>query len=226
MANPAWKKTAERMTPKGTFDSSRPSSTLTLDWVHGYRGFDCRNNVTYADMDNNQILFTAAALSIVQVIDRNENENDLNNIKSNKKQSHFGEHTDDIISVTMLENWDNKNKNNNENILIATGEIGKIPAINIYNYIPIDQKFEMQACAKGFHTTGVSQLCFSKNGNRLFSIGLDYTIAVYDTQRENRTAGAFGKMVRYNRKCKKCEDLICLLFNFLISVSISVLILI
>ena len=155
-------------------------------------------------MNNNQILYTAAALSIVQVIDRNENENDLNNVKSNKKQSYFGEHTDDIISVTMLENWDSKNKNGNENenenILIATGEIGKIPAINIYNYNPLDQKFEMQACAKGFHTTGVSQLCFSKSGNRLFSVGLDYTVAVYDTQRENRTSGAFGKMVRYYGK--------------------------
>ena len=198
MANPAWKKTAERMTPKGAFDPSRPSSTLTLDWVHGYRGFDCRNNVTYADVQNNQILYTAASLSIVQINDKNEEENELKNIKSNKKQIYFGEHTDDIISITMVENWnnnDNNNENQNESILIATGEIGKIPAINIYDYNSVHQKFEMQACAKGFHTTGVSQLCFSKNGNRLFSIGLDYTVAAYDTQRDKRTTGIFGKMV-------------------------------
>jgi hypothetical protein len=40
MANPAWKKTAVRMTPVGLLGSSDPSapeSFLTLDWVHGYR---------------------------------------------------------------------------------------------------------------------------------------------------------------------------------------------
>ena len=48
MANPTWKKTAETMTPKDhKGNPTRPVSTLNLEWVHGYRGFDCRNNVRY-----------------------------------------------------------------------------------------------------------------------------------------------------------------------------------
>jgi hypothetical protein len=46
MANPAWKKTAERMVPpqfKSAANNAKPASTLELEWVHGYRGFDCRN---------------------------------------------------------------------------------------------------------------------------------------------------------------------------------------
>lgn len=68
MANPAWKKTAERMIPKALVpDPSKPTASLTLEWVHGYRGFDCRNNVYYVNPSGSQITFTAAALGIVQV---------------------------------------------------------------------------------------------------------------------------------------------------------------
>lgn len=213
MANPAWKKTAEKMTPKGVFDSSKPSSTLTLDWVHGYRGFDCRNNVFYADEFGTQILFTAAALGVVQSKNKNENKNININTntkknmnmnpnskgdKNNKTQNYFGEHTDDIISITMHNGWnkkENQNQNQNQNILIASGEIGKIPAINIYNWNFINQTFESLACVKGFHTVGISQLSFSNNGTRLFSVGVDYTIAIYDVDKLSKS---FGKMVCRN----------------------------
>lgn len=188
MANPAWKKTAERMTPKGFFDPSRPNSSLTLDWVHGYRGFDCRNNVRYADDLGSQILYTAAALSIIQSKEKNGNGN-MTNKKTDKKQSYFGEHTDDVISVAMQDSFGQKD---NTSTLIASGEIGKIPAINIYNWNPLTETFEMLATVKGFHTGGVSQLCFSRSGGRLFSVGIDYTVAVYDTEKASKS---FGKMV-------------------------------
>ena len=67
MANPAWKATAKMMTPKSaTPTASKPSSSLSLDWVHGYRGFDCRNNIFYLNNDGSNFLFHAASLSIVQ----------------------------------------------------------------------------------------------------------------------------------------------------------------
>jgi WD40 repeat protein len=188
MSNPAWKKTAERMTPKGFFDPSRPNSSLTLDWVHGYRGFDCRNNVRYADDLGSQILYTAAALSIIQSKEKNGNGN-MTNKKTEKKQTYFGEHTDDVISVAMQDSFGQKD---NTSTLIASGEIGKIPAINIYNWNPLTEIFEMLATVKGFHTGGVSQLCFSRSGGRLFSVGIDYTVAVYDTEKASKS---FGKMV-------------------------------
>jgi WD40 repeat protein len=188
MANPAWKKTAERMTPKGYFDSSRPNSSLTLDWIHGYRGFDCRNNVRYADELGSQILYTAAALSIIQSKEKIGNSNVTKN-QIDKKQSYFGEHTDDVISIAMQDSFGQKD---HTSTLIASGEIGKIPAINIYNWNSLTETFETLAAVKGYHTGGVSQLCFSRSGGRLFSVGIDYTVAVYDTE---KTSKSFGKMV-------------------------------
>ena len=52
MANPAWKKTAAAMVPdkyKKGAHKSKPASSLELEWVHGYRGFDARNNVRYVN---------------------------------------------------------------------------------------------------------------------------------------------------------------------------------
>jgi microtubule-associated protein-like 6 len=48
----------------------------------------------------------------------------------------------------------------------------------------------------GFHTKGVAQLVFSADGARLFSVGVEYTVAIYNTN--NGTAGVdkhFGKML-------------------------------
>jgi len=70
LANPAWKKTAENMVPStATPISSKPSMNLEIDWVHGYRGFDCRNNLTYADDAGTTILFHTASVAIAQVLD-------------------------------------------------------------------------------------------------------------------------------------------------------------
>ena len=44
----------------------KPASSLKLDWVHGYRAYDCRNNLVYTDRDGTLISFHAAALSIMQ----------------------------------------------------------------------------------------------------------------------------------------------------------------
>ena len=204
MANPAWKKTAEKMTPNGVFDPSRPSSSLTLDWVHGYRGFDCRNNVRYADELGSQILYTAAALTIIRTTDKEkDNKNIYNTINKNKndikKQNYFGEHTDDIISITIQTISNNNNNNNNneqKSIMLATGEIGKHPVIHIYSWSPFRSIFQSLSSVKGFHTGGISQLAFSLNGFRLISVGIDYTVAVYDTEISSKS---FGKMVRYKK---------------------------
>ena len=45
---------------------------------------------------------------------------------------------------------------------------------------------------KGYHTKGVVQLCFSADGKTLFSVGVDYTVALYDT---NTSSKSFGKLV-------------------------------
>ena len=68
MANPAWKQTAKNMLPKNIQDiRSKPTTVLELEWVHGYRGYDCRNNLKYLDDGAKAFGYHAAALSISYV---------------------------------------------------------------------------------------------------------------------------------------------------------------
>ena len=46
---------------------------------------------------------------------------------------------------------------------MASGEIGKTPAIHLYKLTP-EGMFLSLACMKGYHVKGVSQLCFSSDG--------------------------------------------------------------
>lgn len=177
MANPAWKKTAEKMVPKGAISVPiKPASSLKLEWVHGYRGHDCRNNAVYTDKEGTLMSFHAAGLSIMQTC-----------TESHRTQSYFGEHTDDIIAIAQYPNADYSE------VVVATGEIGKQPPIHLYVWKASLGRFEPLSCMRGFHTKGVSQLCFSADGKRLFSVGVDYTVAVYVTDRGSATT--FGKMV-------------------------------
>lgn len=184
MANPAWKKTAERMVTaqvKVANNNTKPSSNLELEWVHGYRGFDCRNNIAYANKTGSQILFSAAALGIVQ---DNSSQN-----ATGRTQKYFGEHGDDILCITSCALANGKT-------LIASGEIGKKPAIYLYSWQPgvgsQGGAFTSLSCMSGYHTKGVTQLAFSADGKVLFSVGADYTVAVYNTEEGSKT---FGKMV-------------------------------
>mmetsp|Transcript_9925 Transcript_9925/g.14948 ORF Transcript_9925/g.14948 Transcript_9925/m.14948 type:complete len:2471 (-) Transcript_9925:176-7588(-) len=174
LASPAWKKTAEIMTPSDHGGNpSKPTSKLHLEWVHGYRGFDCRNNARYVDMKGS-VAFTAAALGVVQDT----------NVHS---QKYFGEHTDDIVSISVFEppdgNWDR--------CTIATGEMGKKPAIHVWD----TSSMLSIACMVGTHTTAVTCIAHSGDGKELFSIGFDRTVAVYCLDRDGENKKRFGKQL-------------------------------
>ena len=67
-------------------DVSVPDSQLELDWVYGYRGQDCTNNVLY-NSKGHIIYFVA---KVVIVYDRE------------KQLQHFMlEHTDDVVSIAI-----------------------------------------------------------------------------------------------------------------------------
>ena len=173
MANPAWRKTAERMVPKALLpNSSAPSTTLALEWVHGYRGFDCRNNIAYLDAEGSQFFFHAAGLGVAQDVTKHA-------------QAFFGEHSDDVISMAVYQAPGSKKA------LIATGEVGKTPAIHIYEWD--GAQFRSLASVRGFHVKGVCQLAFARDGKQLFSVGIDYTVALVATDQGNMAG--FGKMV-------------------------------
>ncbi|RYH20674.1 hypothetical protein EON65_22795 [archaeon] len=178
MANPAWKKTAERMIPPqyAAYRESKPASNLELEWVHGYRGFDCRNNIHYVDSTGSRVLYHAAALAITQEQSRGL-----------KKQFYFGEHKDDITCLAT-------HRVNDSTTLIASGEIGKNPGICLYVWGPSagGDCFQPLATFQGFHKRGISQLAFSADGKHLFSIGVEYSVAIYCTDKSSKQ---FGKMV-------------------------------
>jgi hypothetical protein len=197
MANPVWKKTAERMVPPRFKNAPnvKPASTLELEWVHGYRGFDCRNNIAYANQSGTQVAFTAAALGIVQD----------NTHPAARTQHYYGEHGDDVLCLASFARADGST-------VLASGEIGKKPAIYLYAWTPHADgqtdggSFTPLSCLSGYHTKGVVQLCFSPDGKLLFSVGVEYTVAVYCTDPTNK---AFGKMVTSGQGPKNSKVMHC-----------------
>jgi hypothetical protein len=190
MANPAWIKTAERMIPpeiakdkKLLSDEYKPSSNLSVDWIHGYRGFDCRNNVKYLEAKGNLISFTAAAVSVVQ-----DNSSSASSWKD-RLQHYFSEHSDDIISIAVFKDP----SPSSSSFLIASGEIGKNPAVYLYSYDGGSASFESLACMKGCHSKGIAQLAFSGDGKLLYSVSVEYNIAIYCCDRSS--SKNFGKLL-------------------------------
>jgi Ca2+-binding EF-hand superfamily protein len=139
-------------------DASAPFDTLELEWVHGYRGSDCRNNVRYAH--SGKIVYHAAALGVV-----------LSKSGGAKFQAFHNEHTDDVVSFATWIPEDGSRT------LVATGEVGRRPKIIVWD---TDQCRSLCTIV-GFHRGAVIQLAFSPDGSQLLSVGQDarHSVAVY-----------------------------------------------
>lgn len=132
-----------------------PRVTMELKYVYGYRGWDCRNNIGFAQ-NRSQIVYPVASVGIVLNSDSNS-------------QVHNIEHDDDIIALSV----------HPEGHIVATGEIGNHPKIVIW-----DTNTGITIRVIYFHSKGVSHLMFSGSGVMLVSCGLDNdrTIAVHNIQ--------------------------------------------
>lgn len=84
-----------------------------MEWVHGYRSRDTKNNISY--LVDGSIAYHAAALGIVYDA-------------KDHSQRFFNMHINDIISMAFSP--DKK--------LVATGEIGPHPSIYIWDAISMD----------------------------------------------------------------------------------------
>lgn len=172
MAVKPWKGAVVAPTKLPKLDASAPSISLQLEHVFGYNA-SLRNNVRYIPSSLNEITFPAAATSIVLDI-------------SSNKQRHHVAHTDDIISYCV----------HPVSPLVASGEIGKLPKIIIWDAITM----QSICILKGYHEKGVLQLAFvSPNStlnnvrtkiDRLISIGADtdHKIGIYESQDQWKTA--------------------------------------
>ncbi|OQR83272.1 microtubule-associated protein [Achlya hypogyna] len=137
-------------------DGAAPAGQLDLAFVHGYRGFDTRNNLRYG-ADASTCIYHTAAVGIVYS-------------KAHHRQIfHFG-HTDDIVCLAV----------HPEGHLVATGETGKTPKLILW-----DANSGSSLCTiVGFHRRGVALVAFTSTGEHIVSHGMDddHSLAIYSLQ--------------------------------------------
>lgn len=140
-----------------------PYHKLILDWVYGYRGKDCRQNLYY--LPTGEIVYFTAAVAVLHNVDFS-------------LQRHYLEHTSEIKSMALHPN----------KLLIATGQSGSMeknamPHIRIWNSVSLTTT---AVIGVGHFTGPINCLAFSRteNGSLLVAIE-DYTekiMTVWDWQ--------------------------------------------
>ena len=158
-------------------DGDAPDSNLQLQWVHGYRSQDCRNNLRYvipspakasvAAPPEPIVVYPAAALGVVYDPHRHT-------------QSFYPGHTDDVLCLAVHPSAS----------IVATGQVGRRPSIHVWDPLTL----ECKANIFGFHTRGVGLVAFNADGSRIVSVGLDpdHSIALYDWSKGKLLASGKG----------------------------------
>ncbi|XP_072293600.1 echinoderm microtubule-associated protein-like 6 isoform X2 [Eucyclogobius newberryi] len=142
-----------------------PEQSLQLQFVHGYRGYDCRNNLFYTQ--SGEVLYHVAAVGVVY------------NRQLHSQRFYLG-HDDDILSLSIHPVKD----------YAATGQVGRDPAIHVWDI----QTLKCMSLLKGHHQRGVCALDFSAEGKTLVSVALDegHSLVIWDWKRGEKLATARG----------------------------------
>ncbi|XP_047459469.1 echinoderm microtubule-associated protein-like 6 [Mugil cephalus] len=146
-------------------DRSAPGCRLRLDWVYGYRGHQCRNNLFYTA--GKEVVYFVAGVGVVY------------NTREHSQRFYLG-HNDDIISLAL----------HPERSLVATGQVGKDPFVCVWDSFSV----QTVALLRDGHTHGVACLAFSSDGQRLASVGLDAknTVCIWEWRRGRILATSSG----------------------------------
>ncbi|KAF3844802.1 hypothetical protein F7725_007965 [Dissostichus mawsoni] len=182
-------------------DRTAPSCHLRLEWVYGYRGHQCRNNLYYTAAK--EIVYFVAGVGVVY------------NTREHKQKFYLG-HNDDIIrhigsqavylsmteligpchivklplcfhvqthhrlNVFISSQWFMLGglALHPERVLVATGQVGKEPYICVWDSYTV----QTVSILKDIHSHGIACLAFDLEGQCLVSVGLDSknTICVWD----------------------------------------------
>ncbi|XP_067091821.1 echinoderm microtubule-associated protein-like 6 [Osmerus mordax] len=142
-----------------------PDEGLRLQFVHGYRGYDCRNNLFYTQ--TGEVVYHVAAVGVVY------------NRQQHVQRFYLG-HDDDILCLTVHPLKD----------YAATGQVGRDPAIHVWDI----QTLKCFSLLKGHHQRGVCALDFSADGKTLVSVGIDeyHSIVVWDWKKGEKLATGRG----------------------------------
>lgn len=154
-----------------------PPENLRLEWIHGYRAQDCRNNVRY----NNklEIMFPAGAVMVCMKL------SDSGAVV----QRHFLEHTDDILCCNI----------HPTGRMAVSGQVGRCPKLLVWDTHTLVTTSQLLG-----HFGGVSHCAFSPvvegmgEGRYVASVGLDthHSVLVHDWKSGDVIAsikGAAGK---------------------------------
>uniref|UniRef100_A0A8C1S5M0 EMAP like 6 n=1 Tax=Cyprinus carpio TaxID=7962 RepID=A0A8C1S5M0_CYPCA len=146
-------------------DKTAPHCQLRLEWIHGYRGHQCRNNLYYTA--GKEIVYFVAGVGVVY------------NTREHTQKFYLG-HNDDIISLAL----------HPDKIQVATGQVGKDPYICVWDSYALTTV----SILRDVHTHGVACLAFDADGQRLASVGLDAknTVCVWDWKKGRVLATATG----------------------------------
>ena len=137
-------------------DGSLPDAHLELEFVHGYRCHDTRNNLRYTS--EGEFVYHTAAIGIVY----------------NKEEHHqrfFNEHFDDITAMAIHPNRK----------IVATGEIGPYPLISVWD----TEENKALVRIREPLTKGINHLAFSRDGKYLVATAADdcHNVAVFDWEK-------------------------------------------
>lgn len=146
-------------------DLSAPDADLSLDFVHGYRAHDARDNLRY--LLDGRIVYSTAALGVVMD-------------PVSREQQYFTAHDNDIVSLAY-----HQDRN-----IVATGQMGKTPSIWVWDASSLEPLIEL----KGLLQREIVSVDFNEDGTKLVAVGKDndHTIAVYDLDSGSVIASGSG----------------------------------
>ncbi|CAM9158468.1 unnamed protein product, partial [Scytosiphon promiscuus] len=156
-----WMETVKSLVPatfsgKASTFLNPPDVGARLQWIHGYDGFACRNNVRYSA--GGEVIYHACRACV--------------SYHSTDHRQRFNlDHTDNICSFAI----------HPSGRLAATGEVGNEPKIIIWD----TSTMQTVKVLKGFHRRAVTLLAFSENGALLASVGQDdnHCLAIHDWEK-------------------------------------------
>ncbi|XP_005390481.1 PREDICTED: echinoderm microtubule-associated protein-like 1 isoform X6 [Chinchilla lanigera] len=149
-----------------------PTKRLKLEWVYGYRGRDCRNNL-YLLPTGETVYFIASVVVLFNV--------------EEQLQRHYAGHNDDVKCLAV----------HPDRITIATGQVagtskdGKqlLPHVRIWDSVTLNT---LHVIGKGFFDRAVTCIAFSKSNGGSYLCAVDdsndHVLSVWDWQKEERLA--------------------------------------